>query len=80
MLSTVERDRRAAQRKAKTPQEQRVHDRILRMDELVATSGLSRWTIKRAAERGELRLIKLTARAIGARESEFWRWVDSKPA
>jgi len=50
------------------------------MPEMIETSGLSRWTIKRAAERGELQLVKLTPRAVGARESEFWRWVDSHKA
>jgi predicted DNA-binding transcriptional regulator AlpA len=97
MLSPLERERRAAQRKASkatpdrpTPVQrtsddqplkhlgQRARDRVMRMQEMVETSGLSRWTITRAAQRGELQLIKLTARAIGARESEFWRWVDSK--
>ena len=96
-LSTLERDRRARQRKSShtslaeqrrraaqreaseaIPREQRVRDRVMRMSEMVETSGLSRWTIKRAADRGELQLIKLTAKGIGARESVFWRWVDSK--
>jgi len=55
-------------------------DRIMRTPEMETVSGLSRWTIWRAAKRGELKLIKLTAKARGCRESEFWRWIDSKAA
>ena len=82
-LSPAEQDRRARQRRASEaiPIERRRRvDRIMRMSEMVATSGLSYWTIRRAAQAGELRLIKLSARAIGARESEFWAWIDSKKA
>lgn len=76
-----ERERRAHQRrKSLEIFEGRRRDRVMRMGEMVEVSGLSRWTITRAADRGEIQLIKLTARAVGARESEFWRWVDSKAA
>jgi len=79
MLSQVERDRRARQRNASLAlNEQRRRDRVMRMTEMMATSGLSRWTITRAAARGELRLIKMSARAVGCRETEFWRWIDNK--
>jgi predicted DNA-binding transcriptional regulator AlpA len=76
MLSRAERDRRARQRKASQdmPRELRVRD----LPEMIETSGLSRWTITRAAAKGELKLIMLTSRAVGARESEFWRWIDDK--
>ena len=79
-LSPAEQDRRARQRRASEaiPIERRRVDRIMRMSECVATSGLSYWTIRRAAQAGELHLIKLSARAIGCRESEFWRWIDSR--
>ena len=81
MLSPTERDRRERQRNASLAlNEQHRRDRVLRMPEMIETSGLSRWTIMRAAQRGELKLIRFSARAIGARESEFWRWIDSNKA
>ena len=94
MLSVAERNRRATQRQASEaipleqrrraslviPEQKAVRDRVMRMAEMVETSGLSRWTIKRAVERGELELIKLSERAVGCRESNFWAWIDSKKA
>jgi len=69
MISRAERERRERQSE---------RDRVMRMREMEERSGLSRWTIKRAADKGEITLVKLTTNSVGARESEFWRWVDSK--
>ena len=69
MISRAERERRERQSE---------RDRVMRMREMEERSGLSRWTIVRAADKGEITLVKLTTNSVGARESEFWRWVDSK--
>ena len=77
-MSARERDRRAQQRQASSKSQPPTNDRIMRMVEMIEVAGVNRYTITRAAARGELTLIKLTPRAIGARASEFWRWIDSK--
>ena len=40
--------------------------------------GVHQHTIRRAGASGELKLLKLSACIVGARESEFWRWVGRK--
>jgi hypothetical protein len=69
MITAAERERRAAQA-------QREH--VMRMAKWRRGAVSAGWTIKRAADRDEIQLVKLTSKTVGARESEFWRWVDSK--
>ena|SRR6185295_7189558 len=54
-------------------------DRILRIREMAELAGVHQHTIRRAGASGELKLLKLSARVVGARESEFWRWAGRKP-
>lgn len=84
-MSTMERKRRAAQRlaslaKLAKAREERVpqHDKILRPKDMERISGLSRWTLYRAAKRGEFEIIQITDHAVGARASVFWAWLTRK--
>ena len=58
-------------------------DRILRIPEVVAITGLSRTTIWRRVKSGDfpppVRLGSLGTRSIGWRESDIKAWLDSRP-
>jgi len=53
-------------------------DKILRMPELMAITGLCRESLWRLGKSGELKFIKLTRHAVGVRRSELTRWLDSR--
>jgi prophage regulatory protein len=54
--------------------------KVLRMPEVVATTGLSRMTIYRLEERGQFPpRLRLSANTVGWRESDIARWMESLP-
>ena len=54
-------------------------DRIIRSDELVTTTGLSRVTIWRLEQIGEFpKRRKLSAAAVGWKSSEIAAWIESR--
>ena len=56
------------------------HSRILRRPECEAATGLSYWTLKRMAKRGEFPApIRLSASAMGWVEDEVIAWRNSRP-
>jgi predicted DNA-binding transcriptional regulator AlpA len=57
-----------------------VDDQVLSYPEMEAVSGVSKDSIRRAAERGQLKLTRLGPRRVGARKSEFRRWLDQSTA
>lgn len=56
-----------------------VNDPVLSMRVAAAEGGLSLWTLKRAAKCGELKILQLSLRRIGIRQSELTRWLESRP-
>ena len=58
-----------------------MEERIVRVREAVAMTGLSRVTLWRMAQAGTApRPVKLGERATGYRLSEILAWIDSRPA
>jgi predicted DNA-binding transcriptional regulator AlpA len=53
-------------------------DKVLPVPEAAQFAGISRWTLKRAAARGELKILRLSPRRVGVRQSEFARWLNSR--
>ena len=57
------------------------HDRIVRLDELTALTGLSPSSIWRYESKGEFpRRLKLGLRAVGWRASQIEAWIESREA
>lgn len=55
--------------------------RLLRINDVIATTGLSRATIYRLIEAGTFpQALRLTARAVGWWESEIEEWLNSRVA
>lgn len=52
-------------------------DRVLTVPQGALAAGVSPDTLRRAAARGELKLLRLSARRIGIRTSDFRRWLDA---
>jgi len=53
-------------------------DRILSLEEAAQIAGLGFRTMLRLRERGEIRVLKLTARRVGIRLSDLQAWIDSR--
>jgi predicted DNA-binding transcriptional regulator AlpA len=53
-------------------------DRILRFPEATRLVGVSRDTLLREAKRGQLRIMRLTARRAGIQLSELRRWLQAR--
>ena len=57
-----------------------MNDRIFRLPEVLARTGLGRSTLYGMMERGEfVRPVRLGARAVGWRESELTDWLAARP-
>jgi hypothetical protein len=54
-------------------------DPVLSIPDAAASGSISLWTLKRAAKRGELKLLQLSPRRIGIRQSELQRWLENRP-
>jgi len=55
-------------------------DRVVPLAEVRAVTDLSLDTIRRAANRKELKLTRLSPRRCGVRKSELRRWLDQRTA
>lgn len=55
-------------------------DRVLTIPQVASAAGVSPDTIRRAAERKQLRITRLSARRVGIRIGEFRRWLAAGSA
>ena len=55
-----------------------LNDPVYSLEEVERLTGLSRYTLKREAKRGNLKILKLSLRRFGIRQSEFRRFIDSR--
>jgi hypothetical protein len=59
-------------------EELRRDDRVLSIHEAAEATGLSIFTLKRLGKRGDIKILKLSARRLGIRLSELQRYLDSR--
>jgi excisionase family DNA binding protein len=53
-------------------------DKVISLHDAATRTGVSQSTLRRLAARKELKIIRLSLRRVGIRESELARWMDSR--
>ena len=54
-------------------------DPVLTLDHSAEVAGVSTYTLRRARNRGEIKILQLSPRRIGIRLSELNRWLNERP-